>query len=134
MLPYELRDPAQMFVTKYKPELTVNNFHSKGIKFDDGLDQTVVLVLSNSDGKYFRFVKAQADIFVLVEDGMLLGWVHRSSVIDAGDEFMMPVGSLNRMPKDLRFAQECKHLSYFGGVKVDSDHFTCFGCGKEVVN
>jgi len=66
---------------------------------------------------------------------MLLGWARNTDLISEGDGWMMPAGSLNKMPKKgvLKFAQECIHMGFFGGYKFNTDHFVCFGCGKEVV-
>lgn len=135
VLPPEIRSGVEAFIEKYNPNLTVDNFHPKGIKFQDELGQTVVIVPARKDRSYFFFTKANADIFVLLQDSVMLGWTHVSSVIDADTEFMMPVGSLSKMPKkgELKFAQECKHLAYFGGYSDGGKYMTCYGCGKEVV-
>ena len=129
-----MRNGVEGFIKKYKPTLTVDNFHSKGLKFKDELDQTVVVVPVRMQNGYFFFTKANADIFVLLKDSMMLGWAHTSSLIDAGNEYMMPSGSLNKMPSKLKFAQDCPHISYFGGVRQSTDKYmTCLGCGKEIV-
>jgi len=126
---------VRSFMDRYNPELTISMVHPQGIKFEDELSNKVVLVAGTIEDRYFHFKKANADIFVLVQDGMLLGWGRRSDFIDSGESWMMPVGALNKMPKAgvLKFAQECKHLGYFGGYKFNTDHFICFGCGKEMV-
>jgi len=133
----EVREGVKSFLSRYQPQLTVGNFHPKGLKFDDDLDNTVVVVPAVTRDGYFHFTEAQADIFVLVQESVLLGWVHRSNVLRAegGSACMMPVGSLGKMPKkgNLKFAQECRHLGYFGGYKNNTDHMICYGCGMEVV-
>ena len=123
----------QTFIDKYKPELTVDNFHSKGIKFEDQLGQKTVVVPAEKKNGYWYMVKAHADIFVLTSEGFLLGWVHKSSLIDAEDSYMMPAGSLNKMPKELKFVQDCPHLAYFGGFATGDGFMRCFGCDKEIV-
>lgn len=130
----ETREGAQAFINKYNPALTIDNFHPKGIKFEDQLGQVVVVVAGTIGEQYIKFTKAHADIFVVVQDSTLLGWTHKNSVIDAEDQYIMPVGSLSKMPRELKFAQECPHLSYFGGWKFGDDKYLyCFGCGKQVV-
>ena len=129
----EIRAGAEAFIDKYQPELTVDNFYPQGIKFTDDLGQTIVVVNAKTQGDYIIFTKANADVFVILEDGLMIGWVHQSSLIDAEDQYMMPVGSLNKMPRHIKFAQDCPHISYFGGYKFDSKYVLCFGCGKEVV-
>lgn len=127
------RHGVESFIKKYNPELTVDNFHAKGILFSDALDQRVVVVNGDIREGYIHFPKGNADIFIITKGETMLGWVHVSSVIDAEDRFMMPIGSLNKMPKELKFAQECPHLAYFGGYSVGDGFMKCLGCGKEVV-
>ena len=133
ILPTEMRQGAEAFIDKYKPNLTVDNFHSRGIKFTDDLDQTVVVVPAKSHGGYLLFTKAHADIFVILEEDIMIGWVHVSSLIDAGEEYMVPPSALSRMPRKMKFAQECPHLGFFGGFNFSGKYITCFGCGKEIV-
>lgn len=133
----EVREGIKSFLIRYKPELTVDNFHPRGLKFVDDLMNTVVVVPCTTRDGYFHFQDANADVFVLVQDSVMLGWVHRDNVLRAeiGSDCMMPVGSLGKMPKkgELKFAQECRHLAYHGGYRDNTSHTVCFGCGMEVI-
>lgn len=134
LVPIEIRAAAEEFIRKYKPKLTVDNFHSKGLKFEDELGHVIVFVPARTQNKYLVFTQAQADVFVLVKGDLMLGWVHRSALIDAETEYMIPVKALNKMPRDLKFAQECRHMAYHGGVKYGEGYFSCLGCGMEIVD
>jgi len=133
----EAREGVESFLIRYKPKLTVDNFHPKGLKFVDELGNTVVVVAATTRDGYFHFVEAHADVFVLVDGPALLGWVKTDDVLRSENSYMcmMPIGSLNKMPKrtDLKFAQECRHLAYHGGYRNETDHTICFGCGMEVI-
>lgn len=133
ILPPEIRLGVQSFIKRYNPKLTVDSFHPKGMKFEDSLDQTIVLVPATLSEGYLAFTNADADIFVLCKDELILGWAHKSSLIKSEMTYMLPVRSLSKMPKELKFAQECKHLAYFGGFKFQSEYVTCYGCGKQIV-
>lgn len=132
---HDTRKGVETFINQYQPPLTVDNFFPQGIKFLDESGKKIVVVAGTVDEKYLSFPKANADIFVIAEQEALLGWVEKNCVIDAGQTFLIPRKSLNKMPKALDgFVQECQHLRYFGGFKFGDDEFvTCFGCGKEVV-
>ncbi len=135
ILNIDVIDGVKSFLDRYQPEMTMDMVHPQGIKFEDELNNKVVVVSAKIEDRYFHFAKANADVFVLVQEAALLGWGRRTDFIDNDTEWMMPVGALNKMPKKglLKFAQECRHMGYFGGYRFNADHFTCFGCGKEMV-
>jgi len=132
-LPLDIRPGVETFIKKYKPQLTVDNFHSHGIVFNDELGQRTVVVAGKFEGNYISFVKGNADVFIIAQDEALLGWVHKNATIESDKTLMMPKGSLNKMPKKMKFAQDCPHISYYGGYSFNDEHVICFGCGKVVV-
>jgi hypothetical protein len=130
-LPEEIRLATEAFIKKYDPSLTVDNFHPRGLKFEDELGQTVVIVPCNLMRGLVEFTTANADVYVLVCDSKIIGWVNESFVAGSSS-VALPLGSLNKMPKSLKFSTPCPHLAYFGGVKIGDGYFRCLGCGQDI--
>ena len=123
-------------IFKYDIDLTLDSFKDlRGVILKDGMGRTVGLYPVTSMNGTIRSERAAfTDILVLVEGNIVLGWVPERDARPLDDTFVLSSKTINRMPKEFNFAQECPHMSVHGGVwnKGDSG-WTCFGCGKLLV-
>ena len=133
-------DPGQKkiigsFVDRYSLDVTVDDFCPEGIVLTDTGGHRVAPVYGEIRGNMIHTRSPYADIMVIgLDGGILAGWVRSDSMIDMVDRHMVPVKSLNKMPTDFNFIQECPHMSVFGGVhSEDSNGWECLGCGIIIV-
>lgn len=133
-------DPKQQAVTSsfaklYNPTLTVDNFVKQGLLVKDQNGHSVGVAVGELRSGMVHTGQPYADIMVIgVQKGVLLGWTYSDKMIDAGDRFLIPVKALNGLPKTLKFAQKCPHLSVYGGwFNAEERNWECFGCGQSIV-
>ena len=121
-------------IFRYDIDLTLDCFKNlRGVVLQDARNRSVGLYQVISMGGTIRSaVPVYTDVVVLVEDSVILGWVLARDVAEVNESsFVVSSKTVNRMPKDFDFAQDCPHMSVHGGIWSDTDSgWSCFGCGK----
>lgn len=130
-----LNKASEYFLDKYKPTMTVDNIINEGVIFKDQNNRSVGVSVGEIREKLVHTSKPYADIMVIgLNDGILIGWIDASAMIDADDRYLVHLDSLNKLPRLLDFRQDCAHLSVHGGVnETDGPNWRCLGCGKIIV-
>jgi hypothetical protein len=131
----EAQQVADSFTDLYHPNLTTDDIGYHGLMVRDRNNRTVGVAYGEIREGMIHTTQPYAEIMVIgLKNGILAGWVHRDSMIDAGDRSMVPVKSLNKMPDILNFASDCPHMSVYGGYyDDDEENWICFGCNKVLV-
>lgn len=122
-------------VQRYDLQMEMDNFQKACLTFPDLNGRSVGMYSVNTVDGYARSETAKStEVLVLVEEGMILGWVSEGQVLDIGQPwFSLNVKALNPMPKVFDFAQPCPHLAVHGGWWVSEDKaWECFGCGRYI--
>jgi len=121
-------------VDRYEIELSIDSFQDgRGMVWRDLNGRSVSGYDVGTNEGYIRSETQKfTDILIVVEDGMILGWVAEDQVLDIGQPwFSLNAKALCPMPKVFDFAQQCPHLVMFGGWwNVNERAWECFGCGR----
>lgn len=123
-------------IFKYDVSLDFDSFKDhRGITLVDAADRTVACYpVITLDGTVRCDREPFTDVLVLVEGSIVLGWVRHLDVTEIDSSFVLSVKNLNRMPKTFNFAQECPHMSTYGGYwNIEDSAWECFGCGVQLV-
>jgi hypothetical protein len=132
----DFSESVARLILKYDANLDFDSFRDhRGITLLDHSGRTVACYpVITVDGSVRCDKVAFSDVLVLVEGSIVLGWVRRLDVTEIDSSFVLSVKNLNRMPKVFDFAQECPHLSVYGGYwNISDDAWECFGCGIQLV-
>lgn len=134
--PLEFHQAIAHVIDTFSLKLTIQNFQDhRGLVLEDLNGRSVAFYDVGTQDEYARSeVEAYSSILVLVEDGMVLGWVPQDQVTVADEHvFSLNVRSLLPMPKVFDFARSCPHLTVFGGWwDREAKGWECFGCGHLV--
>lgn len=133
----ELTAQAQAhLVERYGIELSIESFlDPRGLIISDLSGRTVaVYEVGTVDGYTRSETQKFTDVLVLVEDGLVLGWVAEGQVLDIGQPFFsLNVKAFNPMPKVFDFLQPCPHVAVYGGWwDHEANGWECFGCSRVV--
>jgi hypothetical protein len=127
------------FVNRYGMSVKVDDFCNEGVVLRDNGGRKVAPAYGKIQGKMIHTGAPYADIMVLgidsgSEQAALIGWIRADLMVNVGAYYMAPLKGLNKMPETLNFAEECPHLSVFGGVyKEDTKGWECLACSKVLV-
>jgi hypothetical protein len=123
------------FLDRFHISVHVDDFCNEGIVVTDQGGHRVAPAYGEIREGVVHTGEPYADIMVIgLKGGVLAGWVHADALKDAGDRFLVPVKSLNKMPSQFNFIQECPHLSVYGGVNTeDRKGWECLGCGQVII-
>jgi|JI9StandDraft_1071089.scaffolds.fasta_scaffold18970_3 hypothetical protein len=140
MQTYKNTDPKQRqvignFLDMFHLSITVDDFCNEGVVVKDLNGRTVAPCYGELREDMIHVGKPYAEIMVIgLDDGMFVGWVRAAAMVDAGDRYLVPVKTLNKLPRIFDFVQPCPHLSVYGGVSLPgSELWECLGCGQEIV-
>lgn len=123
------------FVERYHPHFSVDNFLNEGLIFKDQNGYSVGIAVAVIRDGILHTAKPYADIMVLgTEDGLMLGWVPREKMNNAEDRYLVHAEALNKMPRLMKFSQECPHMSVHGGYYDEEEaNWRCFACEQIIV-
>lgn len=126
---------VESFLNRYALSLHVDDFCNEGIVLKDQAEHTVAPAFGEIHGKMLHTAEPYADIMVFgVQGGALIGWIRSDLMVNLGAYHMVPLKSLNPLPDQFMFVEQCPHLSVYGGVYTeDSKGWECLGCGKVIV-
>lgn len=129
------RKVIEAFVNRFALELSVDDFCNEGIVLKDQAEHKVAPAYAEIQGKMLHTGAPYADIMVFgVQEGTLIGWVRADLMINLGSYHMVPLKSLNPLPDQFLFVEQCPHLSVYGGVYTEeSKGWECLGCAKVIV-
>lgn len=134
--PLEFHQAVAHVIDTYSLQPKIEDFQDpRGLVLEDLNGRSVAFYDVGTTDDYARSeVETYSSILVLVEDGMILGWVSQDQVIASDDHaFGLNVRALLPMPKVFDFARQCPHLSVFGGWwDREAKGWECSGCGKLV--
>jgi hypothetical protein len=134
----EFHQAVAHIVDSYELQLKIEHFQNpRGMVVPDLNGRSVAFYDVGTVDDYARCeTGVYSSILVLIEDGMILGWVPEDQVIAAEENaFGLNVRSLLPMNKVFDFARACPHLSVYGGWwDREAKGWECSGCGKLVVD
>lgn len=119
-------------INKYNLNITIRNFDQDGLIFRDENNSLVRILSGELRDSSIYIANPNADVVIIFCDGLLAGWIDASKLEDLGDRFSINRQSLNQMPDNFRFVQNCGHLSDHGGF-YDGEFWECAGCGQRLV-
>lgn len=123
------------FLNRFGTTVTLDELCNEGVVLRDRGGRTVAPGYGVIREQMIHTGQPYAEIMVIVLDGgVLAGWVRAEAMLPAEDRFLVPVKALNPMPDTLDFVQPCPHMSVYGGIYTDDRAgWECLGCGQTII-
>lgn len=133
-------DPKQeqavgAFLNRFGTTVSVDQLCNEGVVLSDLSGRKVAPAYGVIREQMIHTGQPYAEIMVIVLDGgVIAGWVRAESLMFAEDRYIVPVKALNPVPDTFDFAQPCPHMSVYGGIYTDDmPGWQCLGCGQTII-
>lgn len=123
------------FLNCFGKTVNLDELCNEGVVLTDRGGRKVAPSYGVIRGEMIHTGQPYAEIMVIILDGgVLAGWVRSETMMFAEDRYLVPVKALNPIPDAFDFVQPCPHMSVYGGIYTDDrPGWECLGCGQTII-